>query len=197
MVFRYYTRFDIATFLPALFTFLLFGVFLQSHALYAAPGAHGPDGEHLATDTHTQVSLPPRFETFSDVFELVGELQHDTIVLYLHDFATNQFIADAQIELESGELATTADFVAAEHHYIIKNPELVQRLQQAGRHELILTIISANQADLLTASLDNSEHLTHLNVGPEHHHHFPWRLLVTGFFILGAGFWLGRRGVKK
>lgn len=197
MVSRYYTLFNVATYLPALFAFSLFGILIQSHALHAAPGAHGPDGEHLATDTHTQVSLKPRFETFSDVFELVGELQHDTIVLYLHDFATNQLITDAQIELELGELVSTADFVATEHHYIIKSPELVQRLHQAGRHELILTIISVDQADLLTASLDNSEHLTPANVAAEHHHHFPWWLLVTGFFILGAGFWLGRRGVTK
>ncbi|WP_026349165.1 hypothetical protein [Arsukibacterium perlucidum] len=191
--------FSMALFIRALIPYLIIGFTLNVPLLHAAPGAHGPDGEHLTTETSQPLSLLPRFEAFSDVFELVGELQPDALVLHLHDYQSNRPLANAQIELETANLSSTANFIADKNHYVIDDPALLAGLQQPGLHEIILTIISSDNADLLTASLDFSA-VTNDDHGSEDHHHghFPWwSLLLPGLLLFGAGMLVGRRGAGK
>ena len=78
----------------------------------ASPGAHGPNGEHLDTRTKAAASTNPKFESFTETFELAGELLENQLVIYLHDFKTNTPIADASIDLELGEMSASAEFSA-------------------------------------------------------------------------------------
>ncbi|WP_301003980.1 hypothetical protein [Arsukibacterium sp.] len=188
---------SLAIFIRTLIPYLIIGFTLNVQLLHAAPGAHGPDGEHLTTETSQQLSLLPRFEAFSDVFEVVGELQPHALVLHLHDYQTNRPLANAQIELETASLSSSANFIANKNHYVIDDPALLAGLQQHGLHEIILTIISDDNADLLTASLDRSA-VTNDGHGPEDHHgHFPWWSLPVGALLFVAGVLVGRRGAAK
>lgn len=188
--------FSMAVLVRTLMPYLVISFALNVKLLNAAPGAHGPDGEHLTTGSSSQqLSLLPRFEAFSDVFELVGELQADALVLQLHDYQSNRAVAEAKIELEMANLSSTAHFVADKNHYLLKDPLLLAALQQHGKHEIVLTIISADNADLLTASLDLSAASHHEDAAHEHQHqHFPWWTLPVGLLLFVAGALFGRRG---
>jgi hypothetical protein len=188
--------FNMAVFLRTLIPYLIISFALKVQVLNAAPGAHGPDGEHLTTATSQQLSLLPRFEAFSDIFELVGELQPDALVLHLHDYQSNSPIINAQIQLETANLSSTADYIADKNHYLIDDPVVLESLQQHGRHEIILTIVSADNADLLTASLNLSA-TTAYDDADHHHGHFPWWSLPLGLLVFVAGMLFGRRGVAK
>ena len=189
--------FRMAVFVRTLMAYLVIVFALKVQLLNAAPGAHGPDGEHLTTETSQQFSLLPRVEAFSDVFELVGELQADALVLHLHDYQSNRAVADAQIELETAGLSSSAHFVAAKNHYLLDDPALLAALQQHDNHEIVLTIISADNADFLTASLDLSA-AHHDDAAHEHHdQHFPWWSLPVSLLLFVAGMLFGRRGAGK
>ncbi|WP_445767057.1 hypothetical protein [Rheinheimera sp.] len=72
------------------------------------------------------------------------------------------------------------------------------RLQQDGNHEIVLTIITADNADLLTASLAHSAATSHDETPDEHHHdHFPWWTLAVGVLLFVSGVLFGRRGAAK
>ena len=187
-----------AVFIRTFIACMVIFIALNGQVLNAAPGAHGPDGEHLTTDSPQQLSLQPRFEAFSEVFELVGELHQHQLVLYLHDYQSNRPVADAQIELETANLRSSAHFVADKNHYLIEDPALLDVFQQHSRHELILTIISKDNADLLTASFDLSDATPHDHGPHDHHHgHFPWWSLPLGLLLFVAGVLVGRRGAAK
>ena len=187
-----------AVFVRTLMPYLVIVFALNVQLLNAAPGAHGPDGEHLTTETSQQLSLLPRFEAFSDVFELVGELQPHALVLHLHDYQSNLPVADAQIELETAGLSSSAHFVADKNHYLLEDPALLAALQQHAKHEIVLTIISADNADLLTASLDLSAAAHHDDAAHAHQHqHFPWWSLPVGLLLFVAGMLFGRKGAGK
>jgi len=130
--------FAMADFLRTRLPYLMMCFALNIPMLHAAPGAHGPDGEHLTTESQHQLSLLPRFETFSELFEVVSELQPDAIVLYLHDYQSNRPVANAQIALETADLSFSAHYIADKNHYLIDDVALLEWLQQPGSHEMIL-----------------------------------------------------------
>ncbi|GAB59353.1 hypothetical protein RNAN_2355 [Rheinheimera nanhaiensis E407-8] len=180
MILHYCKPFCMALMLPARLTCLLFLLAAPLSSVKAAPGAHGPNGEHLTTDTTAQTTLLPRFETFSEQFELVGELQSQQLVLHLHQYQTNAAVMHAEIELETANLSSKARFIAQQQHYLLQDTALLEQLQQQGRHEIIITVITDDAADLLTASLE------HKDADDEHgdtahhqqHGHFPWWTLA-------------------
>ena len=158
----------------------------------ASPGAHGPNGEHLDTRTKVAASTNPKFESFTETFELAGELLENQLVIYLHDFKTNTPIADASIDLELGEMASSAEFSAQLQAYIVTDQTLLTQLKQAGLHEIIMTILTEENDDLLVANLEDHQALestdAHENAEhDDHHHDFPWLivLLCIGVFVIG------------
>jgi hypothetical protein len=158
----------------------------------ASPGAHGPNGEHLETRTKVAASTNPKFESFTETFELTGELLENQLVIYLHDFKTNTPIADASIDLELGEMASSAEFSAQLQAYIVTEKILLTQLKQAGLHEIVMTILTEENGDLLVANLENHQALestdAHENAEhDDHHHDFPWLivLLCIGVFVIG------------
>ena len=58
----------------------------------AAPGAHGPNGEHLdGPATQVQGSSAPRLETRSESFEMVGRLSVSEFSMFINRYETNHF----------------------------------------------------------------------------------------------------------
>ncbi len=123
--------------------------------LAAAPGAHGPNGEHLDAPTGA-VGGPmlPRLEANSDLFELVAELKDGQLRIYVDRYASNEPVADASVEVESGSFKALAAYQAAEGHYLLAEPEFLKALATADEHSLVFTILAGDDADLLNGILD-------------------------------------------
>ncbi|WP_233078473.1 hypothetical protein [Rheinheimera soli] len=168
---------------------------LCSFASYAAPAAHGPNGEHLTTEQSSGLSITPRFETFSDQFELVAELFPDAVLLHLHHFQDNSPVIDAAIEIETADLTATAVYDEKLQHYLIKAPELLTQLAKQQPHELVLTVIAADKADLLVASYTPLS--TETKTEPHHHEHIPLWVWAALALMAACGFVLGRISQRR
>ncbi|MCG7551523.1 hypothetical protein [Pseudoalteromonas sp. Of7M-16] len=176
---------------------LLFAVFSSLFFLsgaYASPGAHGPNGEHLDTTKQVSVSNKPKFESFTETFELAGELSENQLLIYLHDFKSNAPISGASIEIELGDLSASATYSAQMKAYTLSNEAIVALLNQRGTHEIVLTIMTEDLGDLLVAYLANeAPQLVKENHNTAHHHETPWWGIAIGLMVFVIGFWIGRQ----
>lgn len=111
----------------------------------------GGDHDHGHDHGTEQVALPanPRASMESKQFDLVVIANDQHLTLYLDDFTTNAPIADADIELELGDLTLTATAKASGEYDITLEQPLAD-----GIHPLMITVVTADGADLLTGELD-------------------------------------------
>ncbi len=169
-----------------------------SDIAYASPGAHGPDGEHIDASNNVAVSLNQKFESFTETFEVLGELFDDKLVIYLHDFKSNVPVLDATIEIESGELSASAEYSKLLKAYALTNQEMLQLLSHEGEHEIVLTVMTDDNGDLLSANLTNPlSHASKSDHEENHHHHFRWWEVILSIVLFGLGFLLGRLRKEK
>lgn len=105
---------------------------------------HGADPQPAAG------TVAPRFEARSDLFELVGVLQGDELLLYLDRAADNAPVREGEIEIESASVQgkATAD---AGGVFRLK----AGGLAQPGKHALTLTVTAGEDVDLLTATFEH------------------------------------------
>jgi len=139
--------------------------------VWAGPGAHGPNGEHLdspKTDNPMQAGL--RIEANSDIFELVGTLASGELSIFIDRFVTNEPLLQAQVEVESGALKAQAKFRAEIGDYTIDDPAMLQKLSTPGEHPLVITVIAGKDSDLLDAVLRVPAFLAI----DDHHFHWEW-----------------------
>jgi hypothetical protein len=192
---------------------------MLSISVQSSPGAHGPNGEHLNMEQKNQHTLRPKFEVFTGSFELLGEVFSNELIVYLHDFETNTPIQFANIELETGAFVASARYDETQIRYIVNDVNFAAALNTAGEHEVIVTILTKDNGDLLVANFvmpedhvksgttedphdgdhsHGSEHAGDQQYGEEHHH-FPWWALGLAIVVFGLGFLLGRKnkGVKS
>ena len=167
---------------------------------HAAPGAHGPDGEHLDAPPGAAAggaAALPRFEAQSELFEVVGRLQSEGLSLYLNQFESSEPVLQAQVLVEAGALQATAVFRPEQGDYLLDDAALLQALRQPGQHALVLTVIAGAQSDLLEGSLS----VAAARVGGHGHEHtlleelaLPLALVGGGVLLAGGGIWFLRRG---
>lgn len=158
--------------------------------------AHGdePHGDEPHAPVGSTGALP-RFEAASDAFEVVGRLEADGFTLYVNRFKTNEPVAKAEVELESGDLKATAAYDAAQDHYRVAEASFVKALGQPGTHPLVVTLTAGSEADLLEGSLDVEAPTTEAHDGTG----------TSGWLIGGgllgaallAGVALARRGARR
>ncbi|CCQ10940.1 hypothetical protein PALB_18140 [Pseudoalteromonas luteoviolacea B = ATCC 29581] len=161
-------------------------LFLSSAS--ASPGAHGPNGEHLDTAEKASISAIPKFESFTETFEVVGELRDSKLVIYLHDFKSNSPVENASIEVDAMDQQVKAQFSKEAGAYLVTEPTLIEQLNQAGSYELILTVLSDDAGDLLVANLTNNILNHAVESNKDHHHDFPWSSLLVAIvaFVFGV-----------
>ena len=139
--------------------------------VWAGPGAHGPNGEHLdSPKTDNPMLAGLRVETNSDVFELVGTLVGGELSIFIDRFVTNEPLLQAQVEVESGALKAQAKFRAEIGDYKIDDPAMLQKLSTPGEHPLVITVIAGKDSDLLDAVLRVPVSLA----VDDHHFHWEW-----------------------
>ena len=121
----------------------------------AAPGAHGPDGEHLdaaprALAAHGE---PPRFETLTERFELVGRLQDDGLSLLINRFETSEPVLEARIDIAIDDRTATARFRADPGDFVLDDHAVLDALRLPGDHPLVISVFAGEDSDLLDAIL--------------------------------------------
>ncbi len=137
---------------------LLLAAFTPAFApAFAAPGAHGPDGEHLDSPTAVRAaSALPRIEASSEDFELVAELRTGEMAIVVDRYATNEPVLGAKLEVESGPLKAIAAFRAEQGDYLVTDAALLKALAAPGEHGLVFTLVVGPDSDLLDGKLVNA-----------------------------------------
>jgi len=120
----------------------------------AAPGAHGPNGEHLdGPATQASASGAPRMEASSETFELVGRLAAGEFSMFVNRYETNEPVNGATVELELGTLKAVAQFQADEGDYAVADANFIKALSAPGTHAMVIMVSAGAEADLLEGSL--------------------------------------------
>ena len=175
---------------------------LSSAAVFASPGAHGPNGEHLDAPAQAGASSAsvPAFEAQSETFELVGRLQGGELSLLINRFATNEAVLDARVEVESGTLKAPAKFHADMGDYAIDDAALLKALATPGEHAVVVTVLAGADSDLLDGTLNVPGATRDVSGHSDDGGHAPgpsrtvWLVLASALALLAAlGWFLGRK----
>lgn len=162
----------------------------------ASPGAHGPNGEHLDTNQagSAVVSTAPRLDAKSELFELVARLDGGEFSILIDNFATNEPVLNANVEVESGSLKAKAKFHADLGDYAVDDPAMLKLLSAPGEHPVVITVLSGEQTDLLDGvlrvgpvqTLEAAHGHSHAGDHEDDHGHGIswWRWIISGFIVL-------------
>ncbi|ALD90619.1 MULTISPECIES: hypothetical protein [Cupriavidus] len=162
---------------------LLFGCGLG----YAAPGAHGPSGEHLDAPAATSAGTTrPTIEANTEAFELVGTLYDDELSILVDRYATNEPVTAGTLEVELGEIKAQAKLHADLGDFSFTDAALLKALQAPGQHALVFTLVAGAESDLIEGRITVG--------GDEHgHDHVAWKpwagaaiavVLALGLFVM-------------
>lgn len=124
----------------------------------ASPGAHGPNGEHLDGPAITGSSgAVARIETFSEDFELVGQLSGGELSVMVDRYETNEPVLKGQLEVEYKGMKAKATFHPDMGNYAIDDVKLLKALSAPGKHALLFTLVAGEESDLLEGTLEVGE----------------------------------------
>lgn len=123
-------------------------------AALAAPGAHGPNGEHLDAPPATlAASALPRLEAQSESFELVAEPRPAELVILIDRYESNEPVLGARLEVESGGVKALAAYRADRGDYAVTDAALLKVLAAPGEHGMVFTLVAGAESDLLDGTL--------------------------------------------
>lgn len=114
------------------------------------PPAQAHEGHDHGPSEAVTGPVAPRVSARSDIYELVGVLRGERLVIYLDRFASNEPVATADIAVTIGDAteAVNAEW-AAESTYTLTSP----RFKAAGPIELVFSITGEAGEDLLAGTL--------------------------------------------
>ena len=115
--------------------------------------AHGDEdhGEKKAPAA-SSASTGPRFEAHSDLFEVVGTVEHGQLTITVDRYASNEPVRDAKVEVEVGSAKGIAS-PGPDGSYSFKNAALAQAASAPVTLPVSLTITAGKDADLLAAEM--------------------------------------------
>lgn len=136
--------------------FPLVFILCMAATAFAAPGAHGPDGEHLDAPggAHAHGTSGPRVESFTESFELVGQIQDGELSILVDRYETNEPVLHAKLEVETDGLKAAAKFHADHGDYSVDDAKFLQAIATPGKHALVFTLIAGAESDLLEGTLE-------------------------------------------
>ena len=163
-------------------------------------GAH-EGHDHGAPPAAFVTTVAPRVEASSELFELVGVVRREAMVLFLDRFATNEPVTRASIEVTADGGATQAE-PQPDGSFLIKAPWLAK----TGPVDLVFTVHAAEVSDLLIGTLQRPEPGSTGDATAESlpaalaHTPVLWALglaLLMGGIVLGRGLPIQRKGVAR
>lgn len=122
-------------------SFLL--LFVTKNALAHSGHDHGGEKKPLAIEQEVQ-----RLAVESELFQLVGINDGNNLTLYIDDFATNAPILNALVEITKDADTLLAKEISPAVYTISGD-----WLNQAGKHDLVISITAGEKVDLLLAEL--------------------------------------------
>ncbi len=134
---------------------LFFAALLAMSAACAGPGAHGPNGEHLDGQASAAGTAPavPRIETFTESFELLGQLSGGELSIMIDRYDTNEPVLNGVLEVQYKKLKAKAKFHGDLGDYSVDDPAFLAAISQPGTHALLFTLIAGEESDLLEGTL--------------------------------------------
>lgn len=132
---------------PCAFPFLTAIVVFLAGGLPGTALAH--EGHDHADAPVPSVAVAPRASALTDDFELVAALEGGQLTIYLDRFATNEPVADAQVEVDEGAGAIAAPQIAPG---VYRVPGA--RSAAPGSHALTVSVQAGDVSDLLLVTLD-------------------------------------------
>lgn len=174
---------------------ILFLYVVLGSAAVAAPGAHGPNGEHLdAPGRHGHADAGPRIETFTETFELVGRLQDDELSILIDRYESNEPVLNGKLEVEFNGLKAAATFHADHGDYAVDDARFMEALAKPGKHSLVFTLAAGEESDLLEGTMvikanDAGHGHSHADLhadahGDSHGHSFSLKTWAIGGVLL-------------
>lgn len=168
-------------------------------AAHAAPGAHGPNGEHLDAPASTSAAAyaQPVIEANTESFELVGTLAADELSVMVDRYVTNEPVLNGTLEVEFNGIKAQGKLHADFGDYSFTDEKLLKALRQPGNHALVFTLVAGNESDLIEGSL---------NVAADGHAHglgalwqarWPWIVLLVAVVLAAAAWGVRRRNIQK
>lgn len=174
---------------------LVIALLLMASAL-ASPGAHGPNGEHLDGQASAGVGGGlPRVETFSELFELVGQMSGTELSVMIDRYETNEPVLNGTLEVEYKGLKAVAKYHADMGDYAIDDPKMLKALSTPGKHALIFTLMAGEESDLLEGTLE-----VQAATIDAHPHTSPWKWVAWALAVCAAiilALFIRRRGRKS
>lgn len=113
------------------------------------PALAGPGHDHGDEAPAAAGSASPRVHAHSELFELVGIVDHDTMTIYLDRYASNEPVRGAKLEVEAGD----AKAVATEQpdgSYQFRHA----LLEREGSLSVSFTVTAGTDTDLLAGDLE-------------------------------------------
>jgi hypothetical protein len=133
---------------------LMLAAMMAIAPVHASPGAHGPNGEHLdGPAAAANGGAAPRIETFSEAFELVGQLSGGELSVLIDRYETNEPVLKGQLEVQYKNLKAKATFHADMGDFSFDDAQLLKALSAPGKHALLFTLVAGDESDLLEGTL--------------------------------------------
>lgn len=130
----------------------------------AAPSQADDGHGHGEAPAATGQAASPRVQAHSDLFELVGVVDEGQMTIYLDRFGTNEPVAGAKIEFESGAIKGVAQ-EQPDGTYLAK----LQAPFKEGEHPFSFTVAAGSDTDLLAGDLRIEDEHPHQEVAAR-----PW-----------------------
>jgi cobalt-zinc-cadmium efflux system membrane fusion protein len=145
-------------FFPVCFRSAVFALGLTLSTAFgaaAAPGAHGPDGSHIAAPSATGTASP-RVTATSGRYELVGIADGHALSIYIDRFDTNAPVTDVSVAVTVGDSAEALDAKLRDDGvYVVES----EAFDGHGALDLVFSVTDGEGDDLLVGSLNLPEAL--------------------------------------
>jgi hypothetical protein len=162
--------------LKSFFTLILL---LLSVHVAGTVSAHGNDDHEHAAPVAPTTRVAPRASAQTEDFELVAVLQGRSLIIYLDRFTDNSLVADAQIEVESGNVLKAIAKQTAPGVYVIELSKGV--MEKVGKYPLSISVQAGELGDVMTASLDMPDLSEEAHDHPEETKSWWW--IALGLFV--------------
>lgn len=108
----------------------------------------GPGHDHGATAPTTTASATPRVTASSELYQFVGIVEGEVLVIYLDRQADNAPVSAAKLEISIDGTAVTAELQKNGTYEATSS-----LLRQPGSHEVLITITDGSESDLLVGGV--------------------------------------------
>ena len=154
-----------------IFSALIKACAIAASALSLTLAMAGEGHDHGEAKPTAAGPASPRFTAQSDLFEAVGILGKDELVVYLDRAASNEPVINATVELESAgiKLVGTFEPKLGEYHFDAKP------FAKVGEYAITLTVKAGADSDLLTGDLDVGDAASASSALATHAHAGGWQ----------------------